>query len=90
MSATSNAGRAMIGTGPFGEVDRRRSPATAARMYDYFLGGFHNFPADQEVARAVIARPGGAHGCLPELQPGQANIRTMSQAPTSTTGGRTR
>jgi trans-aconitate methyltransferase len=25
-------------------------------MYDYFLGGIHNFPADQEAARAVIAR----------------------------------
>lgn len=30
-------------------------PATAARIYDYFLGGVHNFPADQEAARRVIA-----------------------------------
>src|SRR5215475_5715705 len=29
-------------------------PATAARMYDYYLGGIHNFPADQEAARQVI------------------------------------
>jgi SAM-dependent methyltransferase len=25
-------------------------------MYDYYLGGIHNFPADQEAARAVIER----------------------------------
>jgi len=31
-------------------------PATAARMYDYFLGGIHNFPADQAAARELIAR----------------------------------
>jgi SAM-dependent methyltransferase len=34
----------------------QQKPATAARMYDYFLGGYHNFPADQEAARAVIAQ----------------------------------
>jgi hypothetical protein len=28
---------------------------TAARIYDYLLGGFHNFAADREVARAAIA-----------------------------------
>lgn len=26
-----------------------------ARMYDYFLGGFHNFPADRELAEQAIA-----------------------------------
>jgi hypothetical protein len=30
-------------------------PATAARMYDYYLGGIHNFPADRDAARQVIA-----------------------------------
>jgi hypothetical protein len=30
-------------------------PATAARIYDYLLGGVHNFPADREVAEKVIA-----------------------------------
>lgn len=30
-------------------------PATAARIYDYLLGGVHNFPADREVAQKVIA-----------------------------------
>jgi hypothetical protein len=29
-------------------------PATAARIYDYLLGGIHNFPADREVAEKVI------------------------------------
>jgi hypothetical protein len=29
-------------------------PATAARIYDYCLGGVHNFPADQEVARKLL------------------------------------
>ncbi len=33
-----------------------QKPATAARMYDYYLGGIHNFPADQEAARQVIER----------------------------------
>jgi S-adenosyl methyltransferase len=28
--------------------------ATAARMYDYFLGGTYNFPADREAARALM------------------------------------
>ncbi|MFC0532103.1 SAM-dependent methyltransferase [Phytohabitans kaempferiae] len=29
--------------------------ASSARMYDYYLGGYHNFPADQEAAQRVIA-----------------------------------
>jgi hypothetical protein len=29
--------------------------ATAARIYDYLLGGVHNFPADREVAKTVIS-----------------------------------
>src|SRR5262245_36947180 len=33
------------------DVDR----PSAARIYDYLLGGFHNFAADREVARAAIA-----------------------------------
>jgi hypothetical protein len=28
---------------------------SVARVYDYYLGGFHNFPADREMAQAVIA-----------------------------------
>ncbi|WP_030440490.1 SAM-dependent methyltransferase [Actinoplanes subtropicus] len=37
-------------------TDSSRKPATAARMYDYYLGGVHNFPADREAADAVIER----------------------------------
>jgi hypothetical protein len=33
-----------------------RKAATAARMYDYYLGGVHNFPADREAADAIIER----------------------------------
>jgi hypothetical protein len=33
-----------------------QKPATAARMYDYYLGGYHNFPADREAADRVIAQ----------------------------------
>ena len=29
--------------------------ATAARMYDYYLGGTHNFPADREAAEQMLA-----------------------------------
>jgi hypothetical protein len=29
-------------------------PATAARIYDYFLGGTHNFPADREAAQVMM------------------------------------
>jgi hypothetical protein len=37
-----------------GAYAAERKPATAARMYDYFLGGIHNFPADRDAARRVI------------------------------------
>jgi len=36
---------------PFG-VDSTQ--ASAARVYDYYLGGFHNFAADREMARQAI------------------------------------
>ena len=36
--------------------DRTRKAATAARMYDYYLGGVHNFPADQQAAEQVLAQ----------------------------------
>jgi len=35
------------------EVDTRR--ANVARVYDYLLGGTHNFLADQDVGRAIVA-----------------------------------
>ena len=31
------------------------SKANIARVYDYWLGGSHNFRADQDAARALIA-----------------------------------
>lgn len=33
-----------------------RKPVTAARLYDYYLGGIHNFPADRAVAKALLER----------------------------------
>nr|WP_269476310.1 SAM-dependent methyltransferase [Phytohabitans suffuscus] len=39
-----------------GAQGAHQKPATAARMYDYYLGGIHNFPADQEAAKAVLAK----------------------------------
>jgi hypothetical protein len=38
------------------DPQRTRKPATAARMYDYYLDGFHNFLADQQAAQAVAAQ----------------------------------
>jgi trans-aconitate methyltransferase len=38
------------------DMSDSRKAATAARMYDYYLGGVHNFPADREAADAVIER----------------------------------
>jgi len=34
------------------EIDLERP--SAARVYDYYLGGFHNFPADREMAKEAI------------------------------------
>jgi hypothetical protein len=33
-----------------------QKPATAARIYDYYIGGTHNFPADRAAAEAAIAQ----------------------------------
>ena len=35
-------------------ASRPARPATAARIYDYFLGGTHNFPADREAAETIL------------------------------------
>jgi hypothetical protein len=40
----------------FATEDTASKPATAARIYDYILGGIHNFRADQEAARELIAQ----------------------------------
>ncbi|GII24805.1 SAM-dependent methyltransferase [Planosporangium mesophilum] len=39
-----------------GAQGRTQKPATAARMYDYYLGGIHNFPADREAADKIMAQ----------------------------------
>jgi hypothetical protein len=51
--------RHLVGTNPTGplwpvSVDVTR--ASAARVYDYYLGGDNNFGVDRELARAVMAR----------------------------------
>jgi hypothetical protein len=49
------------GTGATGLLDNEAEPgagqnlATAARIYDYLLGGVHNYPADRELAQTVVA-----------------------------------
>jgi SAM-dependent methyltransferase len=39
-----------------GAYSTTQKPATAARMYDYYLGGIHNFPADQAAAKELVSR----------------------------------
>jgi S-adenosyl methyltransferase len=39
-----------------GGIEGMSRPATAARIYDYYLGGIHNFAADQQAARQIIAQ----------------------------------
>lgn len=43
----------MTATGTPPGIDTTRP--SAARMYDYYLGGTHNYPADRELAEQVIA-----------------------------------
>jgi hypothetical protein len=50
MAARSEARTAMSGT-----PGANPKPATAARIYDYYLGGIHNFAADQAAAKALLA-----------------------------------
>jgi hypothetical protein len=39
-----------------GAQNTPRKPVTAARLYDYYLGGIHNFPADRAVAKVLLER----------------------------------
>ena len=43
--------------------DTTQKPATAARIYDYYLGGIHNFPADQAAARTLVTQ----FPCIPAV-----------------------
>jgi hypothetical protein len=54
------------------DVDTRR--ANVARVYDYLLGGTHNFLADQDVGRAVVAIEPSARAI------GQANRAFLARA----------
>ena len=54
------------------EIDTRR--ANVARVYDYLLGGTHNFLADQDVGRAIIALEPNARAI------GQANRAFLGRA----------
>ena len=52
--------------------ERNTEVPNAARMYDYYLGGLHNFPADREMAQRVV----GAYPALPAvLQQNRAFLR---------------
>lgn len=60
----------------------------AARMYDYCLGGLHNFPVDRETAQRVV----GAYPALPKvLQQNRAflrrAVRYLTGAAVAVTGG---
>ncbi|GAA4458954.1 SAM-dependent methyltransferase [Phytohabitans houttuyneae] len=55
MSTGDNLGKGVTSVGN-GAQGAHQKPATAARMYDYYLGGIHNFPADQEAAKAMLER----------------------------------
>jgi len=54
--------------------DTTQKPATAARIYDYYLGGIHNFPADQEAARTLLTQ----FPCIPEVA--RANRAFLTRA----------
>ena len=59
-------------------VDPER--ADVARVYDYFLGGTHNFPADRAVAEAIIALEPNSRAI------GQANRAFLRRAVTYLAG----
>ena len=42
-------------TTPSQRPDDPEARPSAARMYDYFLGGHHNFAADRAAAEQIIA-----------------------------------
>lgn len=54
--------------------DATQKPATAARIYDYYLGGIHHFPADQQAAKTLLAQ----FPCIPAVA--RANRAFMRRA----------
>ena len=56
------------------ELSAGRNVATAARIYDFLLGGVHNFPADRQTAQQAMAQ-------LPDIAIGaQANRAFLRRA----------
>ena len=54
---------------------------SAARMYDYYLGGTHNFAADRKAAEAIIAAiPDVADGCRANRAFLQRVVRQLAKA----------
>jgi O-methyltransferase involved in polyketide biosynthesis len=54
---------------------------SAARMYDYYLGGTHNFAADRKAAEAIIAAiPDVADGCRANRAFLQRVVRALAEA----------
>ena len=60
--------------------------ANVARVYDYLLGGTHNFLADQDVARTIIAVEPGARAAAPRAPGGGAG--TGGERPAGRRAGR--
>ncbi|HEU4423224.1 MAG TPA: SAM-dependent methyltransferase [Pilimelia sp.] len=58
----------------YNSQDTTQKPATAARIYDYYLGGIHNFPADQAAAKTLLAQ----FPCIPAVA--RANRAFMRRA----------
>jgi hypothetical protein len=61
------------------EVDTKR--ANVARVYDYLVGGSHNFLADQDLARSIVAvEPNARAGALANRAFLGRAVRFLSQA----------
>lgn len=52
-----------VRAGDWGQDGVDSDVPNVARMYDYYLGGLHNFPADREMAQRVV----GAYPTLPAI-----------------------
>ncbi|MGW4031723.1 SAM-dependent methyltransferase [Streptomyces sp. NPDC004838] len=63
-----------------GTVDLEMDRAHSARMYDYFLGGVTNFPADREAAaRALVAFPSAPVAARVNRRFMQRSTRALAQ-----------
>ena len=55
LNARDKKGKRTMSTPPWAPDDMPLDKPNAARMYDYFLGGYHNFAIDRAAAEQVIA-----------------------------------